>query len=231
MKPRSSCTMPALSRPRSSVLGRRPTASTHGCQRLRAARVRSGGQLLMPSRCGSKRIHSASSRIKISSRSRMSLIASEVSSSSRDTRRGPFSTTVTSAPNGGTSARIPARYSCRLRPRGGAAHDRARPCRCCRAPHIVDTGHIRPVGPAADIDEDFRRCERRRSTSTAFGPAKRAWPRIKVKFSMPVNQPSRPARASSVTLAERSCTRFMSIEIPSPTKTPYSAARRARCAA
>ena len=79
---------------------------------------------------GAKRMHSASQRTAIPSASRMARIASDMSGSSRATRRGAFSITVTSAPKRRKSARTRGRCSCRRRRRDGGAGCRGRAGTC-----------------------------------------------------------------------------------------------------
>ena len=85
---------------------------------------------------------------------------------------------------------------------------------------IVDAGHIGSRGPAADIDEDLRRREHVAADLDRVRAGEPGMAADDGQFSMPVSQLSRPERASSVTLAERACTCFMSIEIPPPIETP-----------
>src|SRR6476619_7126530 len=70
----------------------------------------------------------------------------------------------------------------------------------------------------------------RPSTVIVCAPTKRACPRMNVHRFMPSSHDSTPRRSSSMTLSLRAFTFAMSTVI-SPVPTPYSAPRRARCAA
>src|ERR1700722_12289937 len=70
----------------------------------------------------------------------------------------------------------------------------------------------------------------RPSTLMACGLSKRAWPRMNVHPPMPSSHDSTPCRSASMTLSLRAFTFAMSTVI-SPVPTPYSAPRRASCAA
>src|SRR5215208_1534218 len=70
----------------------------------------------------------------------------------------------------------------------------------------------------------------RPSTLIVCGSSKRAWPRMNVQPFIPLSHDSRPLRSSSMTLSLRALTLAMST-VTSPVPTPYSAPRRARCAA
>src|SRR4051812_5990222 len=70
----------------------------------------------------------------------------------------------------------------------------------------------------------------RPSTLIVWASSKRAWPRMNVHPSIPVNHDSRPERSSSMTLSLRAFT-FAMLTVISPVPTPNSAPRRARCAA
>ena len=69
------------------------------------------------------------------------------------------------------------------------------------------------------------------STRTTFGDSNFAWPWKTVQFGMPRSHFSRPVRAFIVTVCARAFTVFMSMVGGLLNTTPYSAPRRARCAA
>lgn len=68
-------------------------------------------------------------------------------------------------------------------------------------------------------------------TLISCADSKRAWPSYTVRFFVPLSQPSTPVRDFPETASLRAFTRFMSTVTGPPAFTPYSAARRARCAA
>ena len=71
----------------------------------------------------------------------------------------------------------------------------------------------------------------RSPTRTVVGEAKRACPLMTVTFRVPCSHMAMLPLAVSATRSLRVLTRFMSTVTGPPTSTPYSAARRTRCAA
>ena len=89
---------PGLLKPKVVVFGRRPMASRTCEPTTERSPLEQSTFTQTPASRGEKLMHSASSRKSMPSSSRIALIASEMSVSSREIRRGPFSTTVTLAP-------------------------------------------------------------------------------------------------------------------------------------
>ena len=171
---------PALSRPRSSVFGRRPTASSTCEPTISGSPV---GAVDADRDAVGMRREADAFGVECGPRclraSRISRIAAETSSSSRPISRGPISTTVTSRAEAAEHLR-------EFEPDIAAADDHQVPRHAVELQHracwsdtatSIDAGHVGHERAAADIDEDARRrSAARRRPAPSCGDSNRAWP-------------------------------------------------------
>ena len=159
---------PAFSRPRSSVLGRRPTARRMWEPMLsgRSSSQSTPAAMSLPSR--RKWMHSALGRIWMPSFSRKDRMAAETSSSSRETRRGRFF-------DDGDFAAEAAEHLREFEADVAAADDdemaregvEFEDADVGEIGDFIDAGQVGDVGAAAYVEEDLRR---RRGDRRRRGP-------------------------------------------------------------
>ena len=196
--------MPAASRPRSSVFGTRPTASSRCVPGSRGAPSLQSRPTERPSASFCRLMHSASSRSSMPSARRKSWIASDTSSSSR-------ATSARAHLDDGDAAAEAAEHLRELEPDVAAADDHEmrrdeveihhRDVR--QIGHRIEPRHLRDQRPAADVDEDLVRAQHLPSRpGSRYG---RRSARVRGRPSRPSGPPSIARRPRSSCGRSRPC--------------------------